>query len=638
MSRFGYKVVLPFGILAVMLVVMAYAPAISGPWLLDDPPNLLDNRALQQFKVTQFDDFRDVAVSGRAGPFGRPVSISTFIWQRDQGGLLDSGSAKTFNLVLHLLIGVLVAYLALQILLVWGIHQRSAVIAAVTVAALWCSAPLHVSTVMYAVQRMSQLSTLCVLAGLAIYVRFRVHWLCSKPQLQHLGQMLLWLALCFYFGIYSKENALLLGPLLLVVEAFVFGGVVAGARVPLVDRFTRWLLALYLCIPVLLYLLAPTWLTDSYAQRDFSLQDRFSVQLPLLWKYLQWTLVPDLRPLVFLQDGQWSLSENSLLFWFAGAAWIAAMAAVLALRSRPLIFGLCFFLVGHSLESSVFALEVAYEHRNYLPSVGVFIAVVGALFQLGHRYQRSGAVAVFLCTLFTVSILMLYLRAQIWGSAEGIYQYANRHAPESARADYLYAAALLDTSDIVASGEDGSLLRQARLLEARRRLGLLATAQKPDIAAIVLLIRFDSSVIANFEARQVWESMLIDALSARSLQAEDYAALAHLVDCLSTGNCEMSDRARHAFEQKLDTITVRPMIVANLKAQLTIDNGDSEFGGARFYRELAERRQQNPEVYARLIEIYSESGERGKALVAIQSLLHNDPGRRFLAPVVQSLE
>jgi len=45
------------------------------------------------------------------------------------------------------------------------------------------------------------------------------------------------------------------------------------------------------------------------------------------------------------------------------------------LRRRPLAaFGILFFFAGHRLESTLIPLELAFEHRNDLPSLGLILA------------------------------------------------------------------------------------------------------------------------------------------------------------------------------------------------------------------------------------------------------------------------
>ena len=49
-------------------------------------------------------------------------------------------------------------------------------------------------------------------------------------------------------------------------------------------------------------------------------------------------------------------------------------------HKSPLItFGVFFFFLNMVIESSVVPLELVFEHRLYLPSIGFFLAVVGII-------------------------------------------------------------------------------------------------------------------------------------------------------------------------------------------------------------------------------------------------------------------
>jgi hypothetical protein len=76
---------------------------------------------------------------------------------------------------------------------------------AAVVAAFWLLHPLHISTVFYTVQRMTELSTLLVLAGVVSYVKGR------RVQEQSVAKG--WLLIALGFGVFfplamlSKENS-----------------------------------------------------------------------------------------------------------------------------------------------------------------------------------------------------------------------------------------------------------------------------------------------------------------------------------------------------------------------------------------------------------------------------------------------
>jgi len=61
------------------------------------------------------------------------------------------------------------------------------------------------------------------------------------------------------------------------------------------------------------------------------------------------------------------------LAWHFAALGVAALYAY----RRPLLaFGIILFYLGHLLESSILCLEVVYEHRMYLPSLGLALVFV----------------------------------------------------------------------------------------------------------------------------------------------------------------------------------------------------------------------------------------------------------------------
>ena len=112
---------------------------------------------------------------------------------------------------------------------------------ALLTSALWLLHPLHVSTVLYAVQRMAQLSTLFTLAGLYVFARYRSRWAVAGASPGDVLACLLWLFLFTLLAAFSKENGVLLPWLVVVCEMFVYRGQWAGAvRLPLTEFSSGW--------------------------------------------------------------------------------------------------------------------------------------------------------------------------------------------------------------------------------------------------------------------------------------------------------------------------------------------------------------------------------------------------------------
>ena len=116
---------------------------------------------------------------------------------------------------------------------------------ALWVALAWLCAPLLASTVLYVIQRMAQLATLFLLAGLLCYVMGRQRQVGGQPR-RGLALLLGGFVVFWPLAVLSKENGLLFPLLALVVETFVFRfrGTVATRR------FLFGLFALTVLVPI----------------------------------------------------------------------------------------------------------------------------------------------------------------------------------------------------------------------------------------------------------------------------------------------------------------------------------------------------------------------------------------------------
>jgi hypothetical protein len=173
---------LPWRLAALVLLacLLAYGVALNGPLFFDDEPNLLANQQVQIDGAT-FDDWRVAALSAESGLLYRPVAMLTFAMNHAVVGAFTPFSLKATNVAIHLVVGALLYLFALAVLQTPALraHRLSTYqlkVVALLAASIWLLHPIHVSTVLYAVQRMAQLSTLFTLAGLLVFTRYRLHW------------------------------------------------------------------------------------------------------------------------------------------------------------------------------------------------------------------------------------------------------------------------------------------------------------------------------------------------------------------------------------------------------------------------------------------------------------------------------
>lgn len=423
-----------------LLAALCYWPGLPGPALLDDEPQLLP--LIRALDIGSWHARAPALLVSGTGPAGRPVAMLSLAASAIAHGF-DLYSFKYENLMLHLLSGCL--------LLAWLLALRRGLQLsgrpgggtspwpALVGTGFWLIHPLLLSTVLYTVQRMTVLSTLFTLAGLVAYCAARNRQLAAgdadrqAPWMFAVGALV-----CLPLALFSKENGVLLLPMCAAVEVCVY----AGHGTPRQRRLLRGLGALLLGLPLLLAgtVLAPAlWnrIVSGYLVRDFTLGERLLSEARALMYYLGEWLLPGNANLSFFHD-DFPVSRSLLEPWttlpaLAGIAALLGIALWLRRRQPLLALGILLFLIGHLLESSVIALELVFEHRNYLPGIGLAVVVMGlATLPLPRQVPRYLAVCLACAVLLGLS-LRTATRAAIWASPWSLFPTLYAANPDSPR-------------------------------------------------------------------------------------------------------------------------------------------------------------------------------------------------------------
>lgn len=356
--------------LAIGTTLLVYWPGLGGEFILDDFNSL---RALNDYGgVTDWTSFLHFIFGNGTGPLGRPISMLSFLIN-DQYWPGSPWFYKYVNLLIHTLVGVL-AFAFTRSLLRHVCTRVQANIVALAVMALWLLHPLNVSTTLYIVQRMAQLSALFTLAGLLCYLPGRALIL-KRPRAG-------FLALSVSVGIFgalavlSKENGLLLIAYIAVVEFTIF----AGSYRPAALRYWLWL---FVAAPALLFAiyLGLSWerFASTYAWREFTPVERLLTESRILCMYLKEILLPSVGGMGLFHDdieisrGLFS-PPSTALACLATAGLV--LSALVARKVQPILsFAILWFFAGHLMESTIIPLELYYEHRNYLPMLGPLVGL-----------------------------------------------------------------------------------------------------------------------------------------------------------------------------------------------------------------------------------------------------------------------
>ena len=435
------KPALLFCILAA--TVACYLPGLTGHFMFDDSVNIGKNPYLE-IENLDFSSLWQAASSGSAGLLKRPISMMSFAVNYYVSGM-DAYYFKMTNLGVHLANGILIFMLARLLLNLYPRIHRTALSdnaggwIAIAVAAIWLLHPFNLTGVLYVVQRMTSLAALFTLAGLVLYLHGRKSLLDGNRSGFFAIAAALFVATPL--AALSKENGALLPLLIFVTEAILL-------RWNAHDQSTRRILVavvgLSAVIPVLLglfYVLNnPGLIIGGYSVRDFSLAERLMTEARVLWFYLHMIVLPSMGEMGLHHDDI-LISRSLFSPWTTLPAIIGLLLLVggaFALRNKqPMIaFGVAFFLISHALESTIIPLEIAFEHRNYLPMFGILLPLT--------YYTLNPLLHLPSVRLRRISFLMLVIlfagltasRAQQWGNALLMRTLEVERHPRSVRAHF----------------------------------------------------------------------------------------------------------------------------------------------------------------------------------------------------------
>jgi tetratricopeptide (TPR) repeat protein len=391
-----------------------YWSGLHSIFMLDDEVNLEPLANITDTDILT--GIAQVVTEGTAGQMGRPLSLLTFALQFHSWPL-NVWDFKYVNLMIHLLNGCLVFWFILLLGRVLALSTARSLLLALLTATVWLLHPLQVSTVLYVVQRMTQLATLFTLVGLIAYLQGR-QYLSQSQLLKGFVWVSLGIGLGGTLATLSKENGVLLVLYVLVLETTLL------RSLPKPPYWRPWF-ALFIYAPLALLCLyfASQFgnFLQAYEIRDFTMGERLLTEARVLSDYVTKILL--LQPQSFnLFSDDYTVSHN---LWTPLTTLPAVVMVILLFlaalwqrRTLPILsFAILWFLAGHLLESSFIGLVLYFEHRNYLPMLGIVFAVLyGAILLFEHMptaYLRKAAIAFSLLWLLLFP-LITWLQTTLW--------------------------------------------------------------------------------------------------------------------------------------------------------------------------------------------------------------------------------
>ncbi len=396
-------------------------------------PLFLDSHKLYQLENIRL-SIKDLSFSG----YGRRF-ISQFTFYLNT--LIDNGintfNIKLTNVFIHILTGICIFILSSKLALCTTHKKYHSYIAAI-VFSLWLLSPINTSSVLYAIQRMNQLSALFCLIALIFYINLRASQKLGQLKRLKVFSNFIIILLCWALAISSKENAILLVLFFILLEIFFFKKDIINKEN--LSRKFAFLTSIFI-LAVVTALLFPEPINDTlnYDERSFTITERALTQTRIIWIYIIEIILPHSTSTGLFHDGipisKNLLSPISTFFSIIGLVVTLIVSTYFAKNKKlaPISFGISFFIIGHLLESTIIPLELYYEHRNYLPSFGIYFAIAFSLLSLRNTLSNSSQI---ICFTLYISLFLIvgYFKVETYANATSAYLKATQRTYSSPRA------------------------------------------------------------------------------------------------------------------------------------------------------------------------------------------------------------
>jgi protein O-mannosyl-transferase len=487
-SRFPKKKVIHL-LLVTVIALLAYSNTFHSPFQFDDIEQIVRNHS-----ITDINNFISNTKDHNFPP-SRFVGYLTFALNYEIGALNVRGY-HIWNLIIHIANAFLVYLLLLMTFRTPAMRQSTDsssthAFIGLFAALLFVSHPLQTQAVTYIVQRLTSLATLFYLLSLVMYIK-------ANLTQKRLKAGLVFYPLSFLSAVCAmktKEIAFTL-PATVVLYEFMF------FKSPARKRF------LFLLPIILTLVIIPLSLLHSdkplgeilsdvsektRVDTNISRWDYLMTEMRVITTYLRLIFVPINQNLDYNYRIYESLFTPPVLLSFLLLLSIAGSAFYLIYVSarrdnasphaayyRLISFGIFWFFITLSVESSIIPIvDVIFEHRVYLPSVGLFIAIIVGIVA-GTKVLKAEKVALPLLILSIVLFSGLtYARNTVWMTGISLWEDVVTKSPNKARPHYNLAVGYYDGGrlDEALREFQAALRLNPKYIDAHNNLGVLYSKQ-----------------------------------------------------------------------------------------------------------------------------------------------------------------
>jgi tetratricopeptide (TPR) repeat protein len=428
-----------------VLIFAIYGNSLQADWHLDDSNTILSNPRIKITEITSTSLAQTFFASLDGGLYlgnrvYRPIPCLTFAlnWYLGKNNVFGY---HLVNVSIHFLTAF---FLFLSILWLYKTPRMTSqqtdgdsYTVAIFAATLWAVNPVQTQAVTYIVQRMASMATMFYIIGIYLYLRGRL----TESIRVKIGWFFGCLA-AFLCALGSKENTITF-PLAILLLEFMFFQDLTQAKVRkifvkiiLFSGFALLILGIWFFLQG-----DPSKILRGYTDRNFTLVERLMTESRIVIFYLSLLFYPAPTRLSIEHDvtvstsliHPWTTLPSILLIFSLIAL------AIFQIRKRPILsYAILFFFFNHIIESSIVPLELIFEHRNYLPSLFLFLPIAVFIINLTRAYKEKQTWIYASLVIFTILLIAGWgigtrVRNMAWATEKTLWEDALQKAPNSAR-------------------------------------------------------------------------------------------------------------------------------------------------------------------------------------------------------------
>jgi protein O-mannosyl-transferase len=429
-----------------IIILTIYSNTFDASWQFDDASNIRDRSAVHMKQLT-WPSIKRSLFFGRdeTGPMPpdtlyRPVANFSFALNYYFGGLNVFGY-HVVNITVHVVAAMflfLFIFHTLNLPLLRPRYGQHSYFIALLATAFWAINPVQTQAVTYIVQRMASMSAMFYIMSMYFFAKARTSNYKSQKGF-HLG-------MCFFSGIFaigSKENAVTLPIAILTYDLFFIQGLTKKNI-----KKSVYILFLLLAIPPVFALILkgpsvfePDKILKQYQEiRNFTLTERLLTEPRIILWYISLLFYPMSQRLSICHDISIShslIDPPTTIIAILIILAVLGLCMIKAIRWPLITYCIFFFFLNHVIEGSIFGLELIFEHRNYLPSMLLFVPLA-VLLGKGIEFYADKQAMQLILSVFVILVLVgfgnsTFMRNYIWKTDGTLWADAVEKAPELVR-------------------------------------------------------------------------------------------------------------------------------------------------------------------------------------------------------------